>query len=162
MCMLNHVQLFATPWTAAHQAALSMGFSRQEYWVGALGLLGKRCLWCLQFTIIHLAKDFFWLNYVVSVYQLWWLKSFIPFEYSQPLTLQVLLFAQTLLVFCNSYHKCDFPICSLCFLFILPYFSFLWFLLYSIIFYYSLSKQMLKKCKKKHVLFTDTFTKALL
>ena len=23
-----------TPWTAAHQAALSMGFSREEYWSG--------------------------------------------------------------------------------------------------------------------------------
>ena len=28
------VQLFATPWTAACQAPLSMGFSRQEYWSG--------------------------------------------------------------------------------------------------------------------------------
>ena len=28
------VQLFATPWTVAHQAPLSMGFSRQEYWSG--------------------------------------------------------------------------------------------------------------------------------
>ena len=28
---LNHVQLFATLWTVAHQAAPSMGFSRQEY-----------------------------------------------------------------------------------------------------------------------------------
>ena len=28
------VQLFATPWTAAHQAPPSMGFSRQEYWSG--------------------------------------------------------------------------------------------------------------------------------
>ena len=27
-----HVQLFATLWTVAHQAPLSMGFSRQEYW----------------------------------------------------------------------------------------------------------------------------------
>ena len=26
----------ATPWTVAHQAPLSMGFSRQEYWSGAL------------------------------------------------------------------------------------------------------------------------------
>ena len=25
---------FATPWTLAHQAPLSMGFSRQEYWSG--------------------------------------------------------------------------------------------------------------------------------
>ena len=29
---LSRVQLFVTPWTAAHQAPLSMGFSRQEYW----------------------------------------------------------------------------------------------------------------------------------
>ena len=28
------VQLFATPWTAAHQAPPSVGFSRQEYWSG--------------------------------------------------------------------------------------------------------------------------------
>ena len=27
---LSHVQLFATPWTVAHQAPLSVGFSRQE------------------------------------------------------------------------------------------------------------------------------------
>ena len=29
---LSRVQLFATPWTGAYQASLSMGFSRQEYW----------------------------------------------------------------------------------------------------------------------------------
>ena len=32
--MLSCVHLFATPWTAAHQAPLSMGFSRLEYWSG--------------------------------------------------------------------------------------------------------------------------------
>ena len=31
---LNRVRLFATPWTVAHQAPPSMGFSRQEYWGG--------------------------------------------------------------------------------------------------------------------------------
>ena len=36
MCLYVHAEslqscLFATPWTAAHQAPLSMGFSRQEY-----------------------------------------------------------------------------------------------------------------------------------
>ena len=30
----SHVQLFATLWTVARQASLSMGFSRQEYWIG--------------------------------------------------------------------------------------------------------------------------------
>ena len=29
---LSRVRLCATPWTAAYQALLSMGFSRQEYW----------------------------------------------------------------------------------------------------------------------------------
>ena len=31
---LNRVQLLATPWTIAHQAPPSMGFSRQDYWSG--------------------------------------------------------------------------------------------------------------------------------
>ena len=31
---LSHVQLPATPWAVAHQAPLSMGFSRQEHWSG--------------------------------------------------------------------------------------------------------------------------------
>ena len=31
---LSHVQLFATPWTVAYQASLSMRFPRQEYWSG--------------------------------------------------------------------------------------------------------------------------------
>ena len=32
--MLSHIWLFATPWTVAHQAPLSMEFPRQEYWSG--------------------------------------------------------------------------------------------------------------------------------
>ena len=34
MKSLSRVQLLGTPWTAAHQAPPSMGFSRQEYWSG--------------------------------------------------------------------------------------------------------------------------------
>ena len=37
VCMLgrfSRVQLFVTLWAVAHQASLSMGFSRQEYWSG--------------------------------------------------------------------------------------------------------------------------------
>ena len=36
-CELSHfscIWLFATPWTVAYQASLSMGLSRQEYWNG--------------------------------------------------------------------------------------------------------------------------------
>jgi len=32
--VLSRVQLFATLWTVAHQAPLSMGFPKQEYWSG--------------------------------------------------------------------------------------------------------------------------------
>ena len=31
---LSCIRLLATPWTAVHQAPLSMGFARQEYWSG--------------------------------------------------------------------------------------------------------------------------------
>ena len=34
MYIFQHSQLFATPWTEAHQAPLSVGFSRQECWSG--------------------------------------------------------------------------------------------------------------------------------
>ena len=34
MKLLSHVQLFATPWTVAHHAPLSMEFFRQKYWGG--------------------------------------------------------------------------------------------------------------------------------
>ena len=34
MCLLSSVWLFPTSWTVAHQAPLSMGFPRQEYWSG--------------------------------------------------------------------------------------------------------------------------------
>ena len=33
-CTLIHVQLFVTLWTVTHQAPLSIGFFRQEYWSG--------------------------------------------------------------------------------------------------------------------------------
>ena len=43
VCVLpfSRVWLFATPWTVAHQAPLSVGFSRQEYWVGSHALLHR-------------------------------------------------------------------------------------------------------------------------
>ena len=40
----SRVRLCATPWASAHQAPLSMGFSRQEYWSGLpLPSLPDRC-----------------------------------------------------------------------------------------------------------------------
>ena len=54
-CVLSHfshIRLFATQWTVAHQAPLSMGLSRQEYWSGLHALLQGIFLtqglnWCL-------------------------------------------------------------------------------------------------------------------
>ena len=48
---LSRVRLFATPWTAVHQAPPSMGFSRQEYWSGVplpspMHRLSKAYRWC--------------------------------------------------------------------------------------------------------------------
>ena len=34
LLLFSHVQLFATPWTVAHEASLSMGFPREEQWSG--------------------------------------------------------------------------------------------------------------------------------
>ena len=33
-CVLSPLGLLLTPWAVAHQAPLSMGFPRQEYWSG--------------------------------------------------------------------------------------------------------------------------------
>ena len=53
--MLSQVQLFAIPWTLAHQTPLSMAFSRQEHWVGCHSLLqgtshsgGWTCISCVS------------------------------------------------------------------------------------------------------------------
>ena len=45
---LSRVWLLATPWTAAHQAPLSMGFSRQEYWSA------------IAFSRLSIAESTFW------------------------------------------------------------------------------------------------------
>ena len=51
---LSRAQLLATPWTAAYQAPLSMGFSRQEYWTG----LPLPSPWCtLVDEINHYSPD---------------------------------------------------------------------------------------------------------
>ena len=47
---LNRIRLFMTPWTAAYQAPLSMGFSRQEYWSGVPLILTKICCCCCLVT----------------------------------------------------------------------------------------------------------------
>ena len=48
--MLSCVRLLVTPWTAAHQAPPSMGFSRQEYW--------SRLPYALIYNICSSLSDF--------------------------------------------------------------------------------------------------------
>ena len=49
---LSRVRPSATPWTAAHQAPPSMGFSRQEYWSGvplpSPSCMSKLCLFLIN------------------------------------------------------------------------------------------------------------------
>ena len=76
---LSHIWLFATPWTAAHQAPPFMGFSRQEDWSGVpLPLDGQLfsigCffyLWMFCYTnhnFDRIEKDFL----EVSLYHIFW------------------------------------------------------------------------------------------
>ena len=60
MCLrshFSHVWLFSNPWIAAHQASLSMKFSRQEYWSGlpfpppgVFLTQGPTCISCVSWT----------------------------------------------------------------------------------------------------------------
>ena len=51
---LSRIQLLATPWTAAHQAPPSMGFSRQEYW-GGVPLPSPILTLVTSFYIFHIS-----------------------------------------------------------------------------------------------------------
>ena len=66
LCMrsrFSHVQFFATPWTIARQAPVSMGLSRQEYWSGLPfpppGDLPDPGIERLSLMILALADGFF-------------------------------------------------------------------------------------------------------
>ena len=63
---LSRVWLFATPWTAVHQAPPPMGFSRQEYWSGVLlpspghclfHFVGLQCSSCASVSLVKLAAE---------------------------------------------------------------------------------------------------------
>ena len=56
---LSPVRLLATPWTAAHQAPPSMGFSRQEYSSGLHCLLVNMRT-SLFFTLFFILKLLYW------------------------------------------------------------------------------------------------------
>ena len=63
-CILSRfscVQLFATLWTASHQAPPSTGFSRQEYWSG-LPFPSLKVLYTLHLFIIWISSSLKWLS----------------------------------------------------------------------------------------------------
>ena len=83
MKLLSLVQLLATPWTAAHQAPPSMGFSRQEYWSGVFemqiswyNLLGCRGPWKPQKNLLSQrcwkSPSSFWQRPCILNINLWW------------------------------------------------------------------------------------------
>ena len=86
--MFSHVQVFATPWTVARQAPLSIGLSRQECWSGVpippLGNLPNPGIEHASFMFPALAGGYFttgatWetllFKIVIYIFGLsWWLK----------------------------------------------------------------------------------------
>ena len=70
---LSRVQLLATPWTAAYQAPLPMGFSRQEFWSGVpheLTRNQKSCLFEMSCLILCNNNEPF-LNWIVTQEKKW-------------------------------------------------------------------------------------------
>ena len=68
---LSRVQFLATPWTAAHQAPPSMGFSRQEYWNGVPLPSSKLVSRTVQFwnklsPLVYWTEDYFYVYFFVK------------------------------------------------------------------------------------------------
>ena len=99
MNLLSRVQLFATPWTVARQAPLSMGCSRQEYWSGlplpfvAVQLLNHVQLYATPWTSARQASLFFIISQ--SLLKLMSIESMMPSNHlilCQPLLLLASVF----------------------------------------------------------------------
>ena len=97
--LLSRVWLFVTPWTAAHQAPLSMGFPRQECWSGWLfpspgdlphpGIKPRLlCLlhWQVDSSPLHhhvgdLFLFFFFFSFLHIYFLYWKLVVFFPYRF---------------------------------------------------------------------------------
>ena len=67
---VSHVQLLATPWTAAHQAPSSMGFPRQEYWSGVPLKIETLIIYLLfSQTFQHDTPNTFFMHKFMSAYK---------------------------------------------------------------------------------------------
>ena len=64
---LSHVRLFAIPWTVAHHAPPSKGFSRQEYWSGLPLPSPARSRTCWQLTTKGQEGAFLWGDGTISI-----------------------------------------------------------------------------------------------
>ena len=76
LCVLSCIWLFVTSWTVTHQAPLSMGFSRQEYWSGSYSTSYSRgfsqamdqtpvsCVCCLGWRILYYCTTWEALTYI--------------------------------------------------------------------------------------------------
>ena len=82
----SHVRLCATPQTAAHQAPLSLGFSRQEHWSGLpfyfFIFFGHCVLFCFLLFCLKLP---WWHWYAGRVENHWWRRTVFLNLISRPL-----------------------------------------------------------------------------
>ena len=112
--LLSRVWLLVTPWTAAYQAPLSTGFSRQEYWSGlplpspAIVTRGRNIL--LQTYFIYL--------YYNTTAIILFLQNFILFLHFSP-TLPFSLFSGSFVLLILYFLFSEFcipssPFCVLC------------------------------------------------
>ena len=70
---LSHARLSATPWTAARQAPLSMGFSRQEYWSG-VPLPSPEVVFSVELILLHYCETLstlLFIPWIVCVFLIW-------------------------------------------------------------------------------------------
>ena len=90
---LSCIQLLATPWTAAYQASLSMGFSRQEYWSGVTLPSPWRTLKFQQsLTTIHVYSPYWpWMFLItclkyfcffISLNNLFWIQEILLLSFN--------------------------------------------------------------------------------
>ena len=78
---LSRVWLLATPWTAAHQAPPSVGFSRQEYWSGVPLPSPIRAL-ALPNSIVIISSHWSLLVWVITIIIKDFITKSIPWEFS--------------------------------------------------------------------------------
>ena len=130
--VFSHVRLFAASWTVAHQAPLSMGFSRQGYWNGLPlpspgnlpdpGIKPTSRVSCIGRQILyHWAT---WEAFILhGTHKMWWpdlFLSFLPLHIALPANflqfsrfVQFLLFEAFSLPICQAfYHSSNFACVS--------------------------------------------------